>query len=188
MDLEGLHLLSEQECRGLLDQARVGRVAVSLGEVPAVFPVNYMVAGDEIWFFTAEGTKLRAARAKATVTFEVDQIDPLTEAGWSVIVVGTARERVDPAVVDDARRAGLRPWAAGDRFHLVAIAMDFLSGRRIGEVIDLRERTASAGGPVPGPPHSWVGGFADPAVRLGAALLVGVDLEPALRQPTAGPG
>src|SRR5438876_11552339 len=54
MDVDGLELLTEKECRGLLCQARVGRVAVSRGEVPAVFPVNYMVAGEEILFFTAE--------------------------------------------------------------------------------------------------------------------------------------
>ena len=50
MDLEGVDLLSEQECRWLLGQARVGRVAVSLGELPVMFPVNYAVAGDEFCF------------------------------------------------------------------------------------------------------------------------------------------
>ena len=68
MNLEGLELMSEQECRWLLCQARVGRVAVSRGEVPAVFPVNYMVAGEEILFFTGEGTKLRAAAANTTAS------------------------------------------------------------------------------------------------------------------------
>lgn len=183
MDLEGLHLLSEQECRGLLREARVGRVAVSLGEVPAVFPVNYILAGDEIWFFTAEGTKLRAAMANSTVTFEVDEIDPFTETGWSVIVVGAARERLEPTVVVGAKRAGLRPWAAGDRFHLVAIAMDFVSGRRIAQAIDIQPPAGSPSGQVFGP-HLPAGGLADPAVRLGAALLVGAELDAPPRQWT----
>lgn len=176
MDLDGLHLLSEQDCRGLLREARVGRVAVSLGEVPAVFPVNYMLAGDEIWLFTAEGTKLRAATANATVTFEVDEIDPFTETGWSVIVVGQARERVEPSVVLGAKRAGLRSWATGDRFHLVAIAMDFVSGRRIDREVHIRQQPGSPAGRMFGP-RSRAGGLADPAVRLGAALLVGADLD-----------
>ena len=183
MDFEGLHLLSEQECRGLLREARVGRVGVSLGEVPAVFPVNYMVAGDEIWFFTAEGTKLRAATAKSTVTFEVDEIDPFTETGWSVIVVGPARERVEPSVVVAARRAGLRPWAAGDRFHLVSVAMDFVSGRRIERVIDVRKRAGSPAGRVPGT-HPRTSDLADPAIRLGATLLVGAEMDAGPRQWT----
>jgi CBS domain-containing protein len=167
MDLEGLDLLSEQECYWLLRQARVGRVAVSLGEVPAVFPVNYLVGGDDILFFTAEGTKLRAAIANAMVTFEVDHIDPFAETGWSVMVVGQARERTEPAVIDGATRAGLRPWAGGDRFHLVAVAMDFVSGRRIGAVTDPRHPPGRPGRQMIGP-HSPIGGLAQPPVRVGA--------------------
>jgi CBS domain-containing protein len=162
-----MELLSEQECRRLLRQARVGRVAVSVGEVPAVFPVNYVVAGEDILFFSADGTKLRAAMANATVTFEVDHVDPFTETGWSVMVVGQARERTEPTVIVGAKRAGLRPWAAGDRFHLVAIAMDFVSGRRLGEVIDLRHPQAQPGGHMVGP-HSPVAGLAQLPVRVGA--------------------
>jgi len=167
MDVDGLELLSEQECRGLLSQARVGRVAVSRGEVPAVFPVNYMVAGEEILFFTGEGTKLRAAGANTTVTFEVDHIDPFGETGWSVLVVGRARERREPVVVAGARRSGLRPWVGGDRFHLIGVAIDFVSGRRIREAIDLRDRPGAHGGRIVGP-HSPVGGLAQPPVQVGA--------------------
>jgi CBS domain-containing protein len=164
--LEGVELLSEQDCRWLLRQARVGRVAVSVGEVPAVFPVNYVVAGEDILFFSADGTKLRAAIANAMVTFEVDHVDPFAETGWSVMVVGQARERTEPTVIVGAKRAGLRPWAAGDRFHLVAIAMDFVSGRRIGEAIDLRDPQGRPGGHMVGP-HSPVAGLAQPPVRVG---------------------
>jgi uncharacterized protein len=167
MDLEGLDLLSEQECRWLLREARVGRVAVSLGQVPAVFPVNYMVAGDDILFFTAEGTKLRAATTKATVTFEVDDIDPFAETSRSVMVVGQAHERTEAAVIDGAKRAGLHPWAAGDRFHLIAVAMDFVSGRRIGEGIEARHPSRHRDQQMVGP-HSPVGGLAQRPVRVGA--------------------
>jgi CBS domain-containing protein len=161
-----MELLSEQECRWLLRQARVGRVAVSVGEVPAVFPVNYVVAGEDILFFSAEGTKLRAAIANAMVTFEVDHVDPFGETGWSVMVVGQARERSEPTVIVGAKRAGLRPWAGGDRFHLLAIAMDFVSGRRIKDAIDLRHPQRRPGGPLVGP-HSPVAGLAQLPVRVG---------------------
>jgi hypothetical protein len=167
MDVEGMDVLSEQECRWLLRQARVGRLAVSIGEVPAVFPVNYIVAGEEILFFTAEGIKLRAATANATVTFEVDHVDPFAEAGWSVMVVGRACERTEPAVIEGAKHAGLRPWPAGDRFHLIAVAIDFVSGRRTGELIDLRSVPGRAGGHMVGP-YSPVSGLAQPPVWIGA--------------------
>jgi nitroimidazol reductase NimA-like FMN-containing flavoprotein (pyridoxamine 5'-phosphate oxidase superfamily) len=166
LDLEGLELLSEDECLSLLRQGRVGRVAVSVGEVPAVFPVNYMVGGEEILFFTAAGTKLRAAATNATVSFEVDHVDLFTQTGWSVLVAGSARERTEPAVIAGVKRAGLSPWAAGDRFHLVAVAIDFVSGRRIGEVIDLR-RPPRRPRSHPVGPHSPVAALAQPPVRVG---------------------
>jgi CBS domain-containing protein len=165
MDLEGVDLLSEQECRWLLGQARVGRVAVSLGALPAVFPVNYAVAGDEILFFTGEGTKLRAAATKSAVAFEVDRIDAFTQTGWSVLVAGTARERTEPAVIAAAERSGLRPWPGGDRFHLIGIAIDFVSGRRVGEVVEVREPLPAHAKQLVGP-HSSVAAVAQPPVRV----------------------
>ena len=176
MNLEGVDLLSEQDCRSLLRRARVGRVAVSFGEVPVIFPVNYIVAGEEILFFTAEGTKLRAATSKATVTFEVDHIDPFRGCGWSVLVVGQARERTEAALIDGAKKAGLRPWAAGDRFHLVAVAMEFLSGRRVGQDVDLREPTGRSAPHMVGP-HSPVERLAQPPVRIGAHWTLGAAAE-----------
>jgi uncharacterized protein len=138
-----LELLAEGECRSLLAREHVGRVAVALGSLPLVFPVNYITAGDEVLFFTAEGTKLQAATDNRLVTFEVDHVDPATETGWSVLVVGMARERAEPAVLAGARAAGLRPWAAGDRPHLVGITAEVVSGRRIApDVADVREASA----------------------------------------------
>jgi CBS domain-containing protein len=167
MDLSGLESLSEQECRWLLGQARVGRVALSVGALPAIFPVNYAVAGDEILFFTGEGTKLRAATANTSVAFEVDHLDPFAEAGWSVLVVGPARERTEPAVIVGAKRSGLHPWARGDRFHLIAVTIDFISGRRIGDPVDLRKRQHPSAKQLVGP-QSPVAALAQPPVRIGA--------------------
>jgi uncharacterized protein len=125
-------VLSERQCRLLLGHERVGRVAVSQDAQLAVFPVNYSVVSDEILFFTGEGTKLRAATANARVTFEVDHVDPVAETGWSVMVVGLTREVTEPDVVAGARASGLRPWAHGDRSHLVALTIEVVSGRRTG--------------------------------------------------------
>jgi anti-anti-sigma factor len=135
-------VLSERQCRLLLGHERVGRVAVSEDAQMAVFPVNYSVVSDEILFFTGEGTKLRAATANARVTFEVDHVDPVAETGWSVLVVGFTREVTEPDVVAGARASGLRPWAHGDRSHLVALTTEVVSGRRTGSG---RERPAVRG-------------------------------------------
>jgi len=165
MDLEGLELLSEQQCRALLSQERVGRVAVSVGALPAVFPVNYVVASDEILFFTGEGTKLRAATANTVVAFEVDHLDPIAERGWSVLVVGQARERSEPAVVAGAKASGLHPWAEGDRHHLVGLTIELVSGRRIGLTADRGRGKGASIGSMAGP-HSPVASLAKPPVRV----------------------
>src|SRR5579859_3233032 len=166
MDGDEVEVLSEQQCRWLLGQERVGRVAVSVSKLAMVFPVNYSLVSDEILFFTGEGTKLEAAIGNGKVTFEVDHVDPFAETGWSVLVVGSAREVTEPVVVAGARASGLRPWAAGDRFHLVALTTEFVSGRRVGYVVDLRDP-----GPIHSPamvgPRSPVSDLAHPPIRIG---------------------
>jgi uncharacterized protein len=167
MKPDGLEVLSERQCRWLLAQERVGRVAVSDGALATVFPVNYSVVSDEILFFTGEGTKLRAATLNARITFEVDHIDPFAQAGWSVLVVGMAREVTEPVVVAGARASGLRPWAPGDRARLVALTTELVSGRRIGDKVDLREQGPNTGLAMIGP-QSPVSAVARPPIRVGA--------------------
>lgn len=167
VDVDGFEVLSERQCRALLGQERVGRVAVLDGALIAVFPVNYAVVSDEILFFTGEGTKLRAAIANSKVTFEVDHLDPFARTGWSILVVGSTREVSEPVIVAGARASGLRPWAHGDRPHLVALTVDMVSGRRIGCAIDLREPRQAPNLAIVGP-QSPVSAVANPPVRIGS--------------------
>jgi nitroimidazol reductase NimA-like FMN-containing flavoprotein (pyridoxamine 5'-phosphate oxidase superfamily) len=127
----GLEILSEAQCRALLERSTVGRVGVTVAALPAIFPVNYALLGEDIVFLTGEGTKLRAALERAVVAFQVDQIDQATASGWSVMAVGMAEQITDPAELEAAQRLGLHPFAAGDRSHFVRIHPEFLSGRRI---------------------------------------------------------
>ena len=127
---DSLEILTEQQCRQLLAQAHVGRVAVTIGALPAIFPVNYALMDGAIVFMTGEGTKLRAALSNTVVAFEVDAIDPLAHGGWSVMAVGIASEITGPDL-EQARTLPLRPWAPGERGHYVRIAPELISGRRI---------------------------------------------------------
>ncbi|HET9075708.1 MAG TPA: pyridoxamine 5'-phosphate oxidase family protein [Acidimicrobiales bacterium] len=125
-----LELLSEAECRRLLATEQVGRIGVSVGALPAIFPVNYRMVDGDIVFRTGDGLKRRAALRGSVVGFEVDRIDPETMSGWSVLVVGVANEiEVDAETAD--RYADITPWAAGDRQHLVSIHPEVVSGRRL---------------------------------------------------------
>lgn len=125
---EGLELLDEDECRRLLETRSVGRVGMTVNGLPAIFPVNYRMVGDSIVFATGPGLKLAAATANQTLAFEVDDVDEATHLGWSVLVVGEASELDAPT---RQLCAAMDPWAGGDRRHLVRIATDLISGRRI---------------------------------------------------------
>lgn len=129
---EDLELLDEDACLALLATTGIGRVAVTLGALPAVLPVNFGLLDGDIVFWTGEGTKLRAAVTNAVVGFEADVIDPEERTGWSVLAVGRAVEIRDPDTLARARALGIRPWtAASSRSHAVLVHPEFVSGRRI---------------------------------------------------------
>jgi nitroimidazol reductase NimA-like FMN-containing flavoprotein (pyridoxamine 5'-phosphate oxidase superfamily) len=126
-----LEELSEADCRERLARARLGRVAVTIGALPAILPVNYAMLDGDVVFRTADGTKLRAALERAVVAFEIDGIDEIERRGWSVLVVGHASPIRLADELAEARRLDLRAWAPGDRDHYVRITTGMISGRRI---------------------------------------------------------
>lgn len=130
---EGLEILSEEECLRLLPTRPVGRVAVSIAALPAVFPVNFCVVDGDVYFRTSAGTKLDAAARNAVVAFQVDDFDTFAHTGWSVLVVGQA-EVVPPEEVERLEPLRVRPWARGERAHVVRVSGDLVSGRRIATV------------------------------------------------------
>lgn len=128
---EGLELLTDEEALELLAGAEVGRVGVTMGALPAIFPVNYRVIDGAVVFRTGPGSKLRAATNGAVVAFEVDDHDRAERTGWSVLVVGRAEVVHDLDVTLKALDAGLEPLADGERGAIVRIEPTFVSGRRI---------------------------------------------------------
>ena len=128
---EGLELLTEEECWRLLRWAEVGRVGVSIGALPAIFPVNYRIVEGTIVFRTSPGSKLSAAADTAVVAFEVDEYDVKAGLGWSVLAVGQAEIVQDFRTAYKAVAAHLEPLAGGRREWIVRIEPTFVSGRRI---------------------------------------------------------
>ena len=131
IDRNGLEVLEHEECLRLLGHAHLGRIGVTSGALPLIFPVNYRLDGGELLFRTAVGTKLDAATRGTIVAFEVDDFDAVSHAGWSVVVTGRAR-RLAPADAE-ARlsRAPIARWAPGPDGNTVAVSLDMVSGRRL---------------------------------------------------------
>jgi uncharacterized protein len=123
--------LTVTECWQRLASVPVGRVAFTEGPLPAVHPVNFLVHGGSVIIRTGPGAKLDAARRGDVLAFEADHIDPETRTGWSVLVVGHA------AVVNDIDRliAVLdpqhRPWVHGRGVHVIELAGERVTGRRL---------------------------------------------------------
>lgn len=133
VDRYGLEILDPAECVALLDASSVGRVGVTVGALPTILPVNFVVHRDRVVFRTGAGTKLAAATRNAVVAFEVDQVDETTHTGWSVVVTGVAAEVTDPTELDELGQLPLTRWAPGHDGRVVAISMELVSGRRISE-------------------------------------------------------
>jgi nitroimidazol reductase NimA-like FMN-containing flavoprotein (pyridoxamine 5'-phosphate oxidase superfamily) len=129
----GLDEIRAAECWQLLGTQTVGRVAVIVGHYPLVFPVNYALDDKAIVFRTGAGTKLHSIH-RSNVTFEVDSIDVVHHAGWSVLVKGVAQELSvvhHRSTVSRAELEGATPWAQGDRNHFIRIVADEITGRRV---------------------------------------------------------
>ncbi|WP_380169535.1 pyridoxamine 5'-phosphate oxidase family protein [Jannaschia sp. R86511] len=121
--------LSESECWVLLREALVGRLAVSVDDVPDVFPVNHVVDHGTLVFRTAAGTKL-AATAGRPVAYEVDGYDPSSGQAWSVVLKGRAREVSQLHDVLETMDLPLRPWHASSKPRFVRVEPTSVTGRR----------------------------------------------------------
>jgi nitroimidazol reductase NimA-like FMN-containing flavoprotein (pyridoxamine 5'-phosphate oxidase superfamily) len=139
---EGLELLTEDEARVLLSTGEVGRVGITIGALPAIFPVSYCVVDGSIFFRTSEGSKMTAAANGSVVAFEVDDYQLDDRSGWSVLAIGTAELVEGPAAELEVLDGDLTPLVDGRRPALVRIEPTFLSGRRIVH----EPRATSAGG------------------------------------------
>jgi uncharacterized protein len=112
--------------------APIGRIGVSIGPLPAVLPVTFVLLDERIVYRTIPGTKLAAAAANAVVAFEVDSYAANGTSGWSVLVQGKCSEITDPADLAALAEVPLRPWAYGAAIanRWVRIEATFISGRR----------------------------------------------------------
>lgn len=128
----GLIELSEADCWQHLEATNVGRVAVTVGTTPDVFPVNYRVHKGEVVIRTEAGTKLAAATLMASVAFEIDSFDTNAQTGWSVVVKGHGREPTHLDEVLELDDLGMEPWVDTPKSRWLVITPREVTGRRLG--------------------------------------------------------
>lgn len=128
MNPESTIYLDEQECWRRLEGTEFGRLAYHLADEVHIVPINYAVEGGRIIFRTAEGSKLLGVVMNKDVAFEIDKVDDQDEAAWSVIARGAA-EILDGQAARDTDNLRLRPWVDRQKYNVIAITVDELSGR-----------------------------------------------------------
>jgi nitroimidazol reductase NimA-like FMN-containing flavoprotein (pyridoxamine 5'-phosphate oxidase superfamily) len=130
-DTEGLKILTEQECRELLGTVPLGRIVFTDRALPAIQPVNFVLADGDVVILTAAGSKLAAATRNAVVAFEIDEFDHAVDTGWSVVVIGHARVIAEDGELRRMQALPLKPWNEGEPVHYIAITPELISGRRL---------------------------------------------------------
>jgi hypothetical protein len=122
--------LAEDECLELLASKQVGRVAYVDEDGPVTVPVNYVVHDGLVLFRTSPHTSLGRHMHDTPVAFEADEIDDVTESGWSVLVRGRAAY-VDVDDLPTSTSSRPAPWPQGVRTLHVQVRPQAITGRRL---------------------------------------------------------
>ena len=129
--------LSLDQSLARLAETQPGRVIVHrTGEID-IFPVNFVVDAGNVYFRTAEGSKLFTIHLNDDVIFEADGRDG--DTAWSVIVRGTATVLNTTDEIAHAETLGLKPWIPTLKYNWVRITPGEVTGRAF-EVAEEPER------------------------------------------------
>jgi hypothetical protein len=123
-----IHLLSEDECWEALLSASLGRLAMTVGGNPDIFPINFIAADRRLIFRTSPGTKLAELTVNNRVAFETDGVG--RDEAWSVVVTGTASVLERQSDIDSADMLPLRPLIPTVKPIYVEISPTHVTGRR----------------------------------------------------------
>lgn len=127
---QGVQMLAEHECWQALRAAEVGRLAVTFGGRPDVFPVNFVVDHGTVVIRTAPGRKVDAALESPGVAFECDGFDAVAGQAWSVVLKGRAELLRSTQELAQTVGLPLFPWHSSPKPRFLRIVPDEISGRR----------------------------------------------------------
>jgi len=132
-----LEKLDEAECLRLISPGGIGRLVFTGRFGLTVLPVNYKLHDGAIVFRTAQnsptGEDLSTGieHAEYQVAFEIDQINPETRDGWSVLIHGPAHHMSSDAERAAVAESGVAPWPRGVHEHAIRITPTTITGRRL---------------------------------------------------------
>jgi hypothetical protein len=137
--------LEDVECLRLLRAAEFGRLVFTSGALPVIHPVRFCVRDEQVVIPVREGGRVSRAVRGAVVAFEIDSLDALTGAGWTVTAVGPAHVLTDPGDIAAAALLGLRPWVPATGYGYLAVQISLLRGCRVSSVTERDPTSATVG-------------------------------------------
>jgi nitroimidazol reductase NimA-like FMN-containing flavoprotein (pyridoxamine 5'-phosphate oxidase superfamily) len=124
--------LSAEECRHLIRDGGVGRVAFRTPSGQQIVPVNFTLHGDSIVFRTNPYSELGSYGADSEAAIEVDVLDQERRTGWSVVARGRLHVVSSPRELAAIRSDGdPQPWADGVRRLYLKLTWRDITGRRV---------------------------------------------------------
>lgn len=119
--------LDSEQCWRLLRTHDLGRLAVTGAHGSDIFPLNYLVYDDGLYFRTAPGSKLDSLGLHPDVAFEIDGRG--RRRVWSVVAHGTATQVTDAELVALSGVSRMSTDLPGEKHHYLTIEAPTITGR-----------------------------------------------------------
>ena len=135
-----VEVLDEKACLSLIAGGGVGRIGYTGRFGPTVLPVNYDLYERTIVFRTGMGSAMvedlrtGIADAEYSVAFEIDQMQPATQEGWSVLVQGAVHFVDSEDELAPIAQVGVQAWPGGPKDQFIRVIPRHITGRRIRRV------------------------------------------------------
>ncbi|MFC5502121.1 pyridoxamine 5'-phosphate oxidase family protein [Lysinimonas soli] len=126
---DGAVELAPSECRTLIAGGDFGRLAIRSSDGVDIFPVNFVMHDDALYFRSGPGSKMVDLTSDPRVAFEVDERSDTS--AWSVVVHGHAMRLNSDADIEASTVLALRAWDPSDKFNYVRLEIDTITGRRV---------------------------------------------------------
>ncbi len=127
-DEQPIRIMTSDEAWRFLEHTRFGRLAMSVANVPDIFPINYLAQDGKLLIRTNPGAKVAELTVNDTVAFEIDGL--AEDQAWSVVLKGTARVLDSQTEIDAANELPLATWLPTLKYTFVEITPSSVHGRR----------------------------------------------------------
>jgi nitroimidazol reductase NimA-like FMN-containing flavoprotein (pyridoxamine 5'-phosphate oxidase superfamily) len=119
--------LTDDACWELLEANDLGRLAVSVGDRPDIYPITYLARERKLYVRTSEGSKLLELTINSQVALEVDRL--ADDHAASVVVHGRGRRLEAEAEIEAAEQLPLRQRLPIPAPVFVEITPEMVEGR-----------------------------------------------------------